>query len=105
MSTDLPDHDFFARHVGEDFVATRPDGRDVTLRLAECDLDDAASGSFTLTFDTSADLGGQGTYGLRSDDLSAAAVFLVPSARQGSTTRYHAVFNHRTHPHEQGNRS
>jgi len=99
---DLPDHDTFARHVGETFVLRTPEGASVEVELMEAQAlaaQPAADTSirkspFSLLFRTNgpADLP-QHTYRVEHDALGELDLFLVPIGPDDVGMRLEAIFN------------
>ena len=102
MADTLPDHDAFARHVGEAFLLRPPEGAPVEIELVEAQTFAARGGDdaslrrtpFSLLFRVTgpSDLT-QRIYRVEHDALGALDLFLVPIGSDDVGTRFEAVFN------------
>ena len=99
---DLPEHDVFARHVGETFTLRPPDAAPVEVELVEAEAFAARGATdtpvrkipFSLLFRASgaSDLP-QSTYRLEHAALGELDLFLVPIGPDAVGMRFEAIFS------------
>jgi len=95
-------YDDFADRVGEQFLVSLGDGRDLTLVLAEARVSAEAGGAapdgatrqqFSLLFRGPAEPTlGQAIWDLQHDEIDGLALFLVPLGPDAEGARYEAAF-------------